>query len=920
MAPGVPFVPLAGVQLVAIAADLGLAVVALNPRWRRRTTPLPVLACLALALSDGLTATRFGHGESDGLTWLRAAAHAGIALGVLSRAFGGNRLKRVASTTAATAGAVVVPLGAAPTPAFCAAGAALLAAGLTQRLRGVDEWWARLLCLGFIGLAVAAALEPAARDNKAAAFVLIVVRGLGSLLLLLGVARVSRTSLLAQVVGASLVGVLLMAIGAVGVGGVVASSVQQQQERSLGRIAAGQVAQVQDEVPTATSLAAVVAVCPNEPDVCFQKLGSIGVLPDDFYAVIYRDGRAPNTSPGMTASELIAVRGLPLVARALNPSLPTDRQPGGTVAAFGPGVAVIGVAAPNAPKPPYVAVYGGRLGSGFASNAKKQSQYDVTVLAGGVVSATTLSDDDVRAIAGDSHVKAIAARSAPGGRVISVPALGSRPTIAFALITAPDDVLPLGVLAVSQRAEIALQAERRAFTEVFITAVLVLLLVALVAWMLGRRLVRPVRQLTVVAARVRRGDFTARSDLGGLDEVGRLGRAMDAMTASLEQTTADLRTAAEEQQAISARLGAVLDSMTEALVVVEAGGVVGQANPAALELLGVKPDDIIGRPTNEALVLTDPTGGTVILRPGAVGEGLLGRADGTTVPVAYSSAALAGTGRTGAVVLLRDTSRDREVERMKTEFLSNVSHELRTPLTPIRGYAEILRRQRGVSEQQRDSYLGTIADSAVRMSRVVDLIVDVAAIDAGRVSWEPREVSVGAWVDERLDLWRKRAPERANDLRRRVAARLPDLLVDPVWLGKAVDELVDNALKHSPPGTPITLFAAASPTGRTARVGVKDAGPGLDPEALPELFTDFRQVDGSATRRVGGLGLGLSFVRRIADAQGMGLVVSSTPRKGAEFALDVPVVSARPRRRAAARKSAGGATGSRTSGNRRRPG
>src|SRR3954471_17830938 len=117
MAPGVPFVPLAGVQLVAIAADLGLAVVALNPRLRRRTTPLLVLACLALALADGLTATRFGSGASDGLTWLRAAAHAGIAIGVSTRAFGGSRQKGGSSTasdtaTGLTAGAVVVPLGA----------------------------------------------------------------------------------------------------------------------------------------------------------------------------------------------------------------------------------------------------------------------------------------------------------------------------------------------------------------------------------------------------------------------------------------------------------------------------------------------------------------------------------------------------------------------------------------------------------------------------------------------------------------------------------------------------------------------------------------------------------------------------------------------------------------------------------------
>src|SRR5689334_11456993 len=121
MAPGVPFVPLAGVQLVAIAADLGLAIVSLNPRLRRRTTPLLVLGCLALALADGLTATRFGSGASDGLSWLRAAAHAALAIGVLTRALGGTRLRKLApSTSAATAGAVVVPLGSSPRPAIAA--------------------------------------------------------------------------------------------------------------------------------------------------------------------------------------------------------------------------------------------------------------------------------------------------------------------------------------------------------------------------------------------------------------------------------------------------------------------------------------------------------------------------------------------------------------------------------------------------------------------------------------------------------------------------------------------------------------------------------------------------------------------------------------------------------------------------------
>ena len=921
MAPGVPFVPLAGVQLVAMAADLGLAVVALTPRWRRRSTPLVVMAGLLLALADAVTATDFGPGSSEALTWLRGIAHVALGVGLLTRALGGTRLVAglQTATSTATAGAVVVPLGATPVPAAFATAGALLAAAATRQVRRLDTWWARLLAVGFVGLAVAAALEPAARHSGAAASALLVARAVGSVALLAALARVARGSLLAQVVGASLVGVLLMAIGAVAVGGVVASSVQEQQQQAVGRIAVSELSQLRSQTTSAGALAAVVAACPNDRS-CADVLALFSPLPDDFTAKVLPNGQVvPIGTTQLTFSQRSSIAGLPLVQRTLRGS-PDTRNGGGTLASFGTGEAVIG-AAPITDDARHIvgaAIYGSRVRDRFAAAVHRRSQYDITVLVGDQVVGTNLNPRDAAVITAEARRLDVAGRSSLQDRAYTVPALGQRPTIAFTTITAPDDVLPLAVLAVSQRAGEALSAERRAFTEVFVTAVVVLLLVALVALLIGRRVVRPVRQLTVVASQVRRGDFSVRANLTTADEVGRLGRAIDSMTASLAQSTADLRSAAEEQQAISERLGAVLDSMTEALVVIEPDGVISQANPAAAALLGVPAEQACGLAAKEVLVIADAAGTTVALAPGREGEGVLTRRDGKAVPVAYSCAALGGRGQRGSVVVLRDTTRDREVERMKTEFLSNVSHELRTPLTPIRGYAEILRRPKGVSDEQRSSYLGTIADSALRMTRIVDLIVDVAAIDAGKVSWSPREVKVGAWVDERVELWRKRNPERADDLRRRVAARLPDVVVDPVWLGKAVDELLDNALKYTPVGTVVTLFAAAAPTGGGVRIGVKDHGPGLDPEALPELFSDFRQFDGSATRKVGGLGLGLSFVRRIADAQGLGLVVASTPRKGAEFALEVPAVgrrSARGTARAGAARSASG----RTPGNRRRP-
>jgi signal transduction histidine kinase len=259
----------------------------------------------------------------------------------------------------------------------------------------------------------------------------------------------------------------------------------------------------------------------------------------------------------------------------------------------------------------------------------------------------------------------------------------------------------------------------------------------------------------------------------------------------------------------------------------------------------------------------------------------------------------------GRVVVLSDRTREREIERMKTEFLSNVSHELRTPLTPIRGYAEMLARRPDLPRARVQGFVAEILAGTARMHRAVELLVDVAALEAGRVGLVRQSTNVTRFADERIAEWRDRYPERAADIRRRVASKLPAVDVDSRWLAKALDELADNAVKYTEPGATITLVASRNETG-DVRIAVCDAGEGFETERLGELLDDFSQADASETRRVGGMGLGLGFVSRVAAQLGLTLHVASTPGRGAEFALDVPVSSTStvPRPRATAGKRA----------------
>jgi signal transduction histidine kinase len=225
---------------------------------------------------------------------------------------------------------------------------------------------------------------------------------------------------------------------------------------------------------------------------------------------------------------------------------------------------------------------------------------------------------------------------------------------------------------------------------------------------------------------------------------------------------------------------------------------------------------------------------------------------------------------------------------MKTEFLANISHELRTPLTPIRGYAEMLARRPDLERKKVESFLDEILASAGRMSRAVELLVDVAALEGGRVEPDRSRVTVRSFVDERIETWKARYPERAGDFRRRVSAKLPRVDIDRRWVARALDEFADNAVKYTPPGTTITLLASAVDEGAGVCVVVRDNGPGFDPQRAVELAGDFSQADASETRRVGGLGLGLGFVSRVAARFALPFTIETEPGKGSEFALVLP--------------------------------
>ena len=905
MAPAVPFALLGVVQLTSVAAWLGLAGGVCFPRLRRRSTPLLVLGALGMAVADAVTAVRFGPTTSDPVGWLRVASLLALAAGATA----GSGQSLVLPPPGAAAG-VVVPLGARPTPALLAGAVGLAgAAGAWWRGRrpGADRLLGLLLGATLLLHGAAAALAAPARDDAAAAVAVLATRAAGTVALAAALVLLARLLLVGKIVGAIVAGVVVMAAAAVGVVGTgVAAEVQSQQSQRLLQVAQGERDTLRTVAARNALFAQVVALCPDQSTVstCVAGLKLFSDQPDYFGVIVRRGKGAAVVAPDKNAlsnAALVQLAGSPVVQAALQRDAIPQEAPNGPMLLPGPdGTSQLAVVAavPGRPadsrddarvRPTFAAVYGVVIGDDYLGSNQRTPGYDDTVIADGRVLSSSLDTAGRRAVL--AEYRSADVRDAPPSVQRVVPAEVDRPTVAFVPVTPTDNGgVRIATLAVSQPANEALKAQTGVLRRLFVTALVALLVVALLAIALAQRIADPVRRLTVAAGRVRAGDLEATTTVRSRDEVGRLSRAFDAMTVSLRGLTSDLRATAAQESELRARLETVVASMSDGLVVTDSARVVTSINPTGRALLGADPDEVVGRPLADVVKVEDAEGRSLVDRARQRStDGDLVRADGTRVPVRVGVAALADG--QGQVVVLSDRTREHEVERMKTEFLANISHELRTPLTPIRGYAEMLARRPELSRQQIETFLDEILSSTARMSRAVELLVDVAALEGGRVVPDRQPVTVRSFVDERIATWKDRYPERAGDFRRRVSAKLPAADIDRHWVGRALDEFADNAVKYTEPGKAITLVAAPGEEPRTLRMSVRDAGAGFDPQRAAELVGDFSQADASDTRRVGGLGLGLGFVSRVAERFGLGLSVDTQPGKGSEFTLLLPAAN-----------------------------
>ncbi len=235
--------------------------------------------------------------------------------------------------------------------------------------------------------------------------------------------------------------------------------------------------------------------------------------------------------------------------------------------------------------------------------------------------------------------------------------------------------------------------------------------------------------------------------------------------------------------------------------------------------------------------------------------------------------------------------RVQQANRLKSEFLANMSHELRTPLNGIIGFTELMHRGKtGKMSDVQEEYLGDILTSARHLLQLINDVLDLSKVEAGRMDFHPEPLDLGRLVGEVRDVLRTLAAKKRIRVDTEIPGGLPQVIADPAKLKQVLYNYLSNALKFTEDDGRVTIRIAPE---REAdfRIEIEDTGIGIQPEDLSRLFVEFQQLDASTSKRYQGTGLGLALTKRIVEAQGGQVGVRSQPGKGSVFHAVLPWVA-----------------------------
>lgn len=352
------------------------------------------------------------------------------------------------------------------------------------------------------------------------------------------------------------------------------------------------------------------------------------------------------------------------------------------------------------------------------------------------------------------------------------------------------------------------------------------------------------------------------------------------------------------------QLESTLNGLRDAVLVTDAFDELVFANNAAASIFGFDPAmkdrrpvfDVIDVPSVTDLIQRTRESGAVgdrkhgeFVVPAPIGTDGRPRGEETAYEVAVSCLPdTNGQGCAGAVTILRDVTREREISRMKSDFVSQVSHELRTPLSSIHAYIEMLLDGEAQDEEGRHEFYSIIKNEADRLGRLIDNMLNISRIEAGIVQVERDEVDFVDVASEVVEVMQPQAMLKRITLIKKAGPLVYTAYANRDMMHQVMLNLVSNAVKYTPDEGRVTVSVENDDATRSVLVSVSDTGLGIPPDAIDRVFEKFYRID-NYKRVAKGTGLGLNLVKHIVETVHRGRVgVESSVGMGSRFWFSIP--------------------------------
>ena len=446
---------------------------------------------------------------------------------------------------------------------------------------------------------------------------------------------------------------------------------------------------------------------------------------------------------------------------------------------------------------------------------------------------------------------------------------------------------PLGIISVTTNIE-SRYTQVKDIGVIFVSSSLIaIILVIIITFLISQGITKPIAEMKKQTEKIAEGNYTGEVKIYSDDEIGQLGQAINDLSFKIKE-------AQESTESERQRLDSVLRHMSDGVIATDRRGRIVIMNTAALDILNLKSEKVIGIPLLSILPLDEKVTFRELLETQQ--ERLIHlEEDGedSIVQCEFSVIQRESGFISGLVCVLTDVTEQQKIDRERRNFVSNVSHELRTPLTSIKSYTEALVDGAWENKEIAPGFLKVIETETDRMMRMITDLLNLSRMDQNRLGLEKEFINMNELVVHivsRFEMVLQSEPYREKNYRILTDITQRDLWVelDQDKITQVLDNIINNAIKYSPDGGRIIVRLMETHT--DIIVSVSDEGLGIARKDIPHLFDRFYRVDKARSRAMGGSGLGLAIAQEVVQLHGGKIWVNSIENKGSTFFVSLPYI------------------------------